>query len=157
MENINIFGYLGAWGGGGSFNNQTGPSWFTSILSFILIYMSKIEAISCYDKNILILKIKKIKLNFFFFFGVMLGPYIKSRGTSATEMSSNAALITMETLCTMRGNNLKASFSYTSQNVKQEASRPNSSAFYLGICRTSIQNWKICSNSHDKLTKSGII
>ena len=27
----------------------------------------------------------------------MLGPYIKSRGTRATEMSSNAALITMET------------------------------------------------------------
>ena len=47
VENINIFGYLGAWGGReGSFNNQTGPSWFTSILSFILIYMSNIEAIS---------------------------------------------------------------------------------------------------------------
>ena len=27
----------------------------------------------------------------------MLGPYIKARGTRATEMSSNAALITMET------------------------------------------------------------
>ena len=27
----------------------------------------------------------------------MLGPYIKSRGTRATEMSSNATLITMET------------------------------------------------------------
>ena len=25
VANINIFGYLGAWGGGG-FNNQTGPS-----------------------------------------------------------------------------------------------------------------------------------
>ena len=24
-ENINIFGYLGAMGGGGGFNNQTGP------------------------------------------------------------------------------------------------------------------------------------
>ena len=33
-------------GGGGGFNNQTGPSWFTSSLSFILIYMSNIEAIS---------------------------------------------------------------------------------------------------------------
>ena len=40
-------------------------------------------------------KIKKIF--YFLFFGVMLGPYIKSRGTRATEMSSNAALITMET------------------------------------------------------------
>ena len=27
----------------------------------------------------------------------MLGPYIKSRGTRATEMSANAALMTMET------------------------------------------------------------
>ena len=27
----------------------------------------------------------------------MLGPYIKSRGIRATEMSANAALITMET------------------------------------------------------------
>ena len=27
----------------------------------------------------------------------MLGPYIKSRGTTATKMSANAALITMET------------------------------------------------------------
>ena len=26
----------------------------------------------------------------------MLGPYIKSRGTRATEMSSNAALITLD-------------------------------------------------------------
>ena len=41
--------------------------------------------------------------------------------------------------------------------INQDASRPDSSAFYLGICRTSIQNWKICSNSHEKLTKSGII
>ena len=50
----------------------------------------------------------------------MLGPYIKSRGTRATEMSSNAALITMETiLCTTRGNNLKTSFSYMSQNVNK--------------------------------------
>ena len=31
------------------------------------------------------------------FFGVMLGPYIKSRGIRGTEMSANAALITMET------------------------------------------------------------
>ena len=43
----------GGGGGGGSFNNQTGPnSWFTSILSFILIYMSNIV-------NLLISKINK--------------------------------------------------------------------------------------------------
>ena len=32
-----------------------------------------------------------------FFFGVMLGPYIKSRGTGGTKMSANADLITVET------------------------------------------------------------
>ena len=41
-ENINIFVYVGPGGGGSS----TGaPSWFTSTLSFILIYMSNIESI----------------------------------------------------------------------------------------------------------------
>ena len=45
----------------------------------------------------------------------MLDPYIKSRGTRATEMSSNAALITMETYV-QQG---ETSFSYMSQNVKK--------------------------------------
>ena len=40
---------------------------------------------------------KKIKLIKIFFFGVMLGPYIKSRGTRGTKMSANADLITVET------------------------------------------------------------
>ena len=44
-------------------------------------------------KTVWFLKLKK-KV---FVFGVMLGPYIKSRGTRTTEMSSNTALITMET------------------------------------------------------------
>ena len=39
----------------------------------------------------------KIKYFFFFFFGVMLGPYIKSTVIRGTKMSANAALITMET------------------------------------------------------------
>ena len=43
-ENINIFGYLGAQGGGASIIGL-GPSWFTSTLSLIIIYMSNIEAI----------------------------------------------------------------------------------------------------------------
>ena len=47
----------------------------------------------------------------------MLGPYIKSRGIRGTEMSANAALITNGDICTIRGNNLKTSFSYKSQNV----------------------------------------
>ena len=38
-----------------------------------------------------------------------------------TEMSANADLITVETYVrTTRGNNLKTSFSYTSQNVKKK-------------------------------------
>ena len=48
----------------------------------------------------------------------MLGPYIKSRGTRGIKMSSNAALITMETYVQQGENNLKTSFSYMSQNVK---------------------------------------
>ena len=40
-KNINIFGYLGP---GGSII-RLGPSWFTSTLSLIIIYMSNIEAI----------------------------------------------------------------------------------------------------------------
>ena len=38
----------------------------------------------------------KNKINLIFF-GVMLGPYIKSRGTRGTKMSANADLITVET------------------------------------------------------------
>ena len=63
-------------------------------------------------------KSEKNKINFFFF-GVMLGPYIKSRGTRGTKMSANADLITVETLCTTRGNDLKTSFSFMSQNVNK--------------------------------------
>ena len=46
-ENINIFGYLGAGRGGGGRASiiRLGPSWFTSTLSLIIIYMSNIEAI----------------------------------------------------------------------------------------------------------------
>ena len=43
-------------------------------------------------KNLLSFKIKKnIKKIFLIFFGVMLGPYKKSRGTRGTGMSANAA------------------------------------------------------------------
>ena len=46
-ENINIFGYLGAGAGrgAGASKIRLGPYWFTSTLSFILIYMSNMEAI----------------------------------------------------------------------------------------------------------------
>ena len=43
--NINIFGYLVAWGGGQVSIIRLGPSRFISTLSFISIYMSDIEAI----------------------------------------------------------------------------------------------------------------
>ena len=46
VEHINIFGYLRSWGGGRASIIRLSPSWFISILSFILIYMSNIEAIS---------------------------------------------------------------------------------------------------------------
>ena len=49
----------------------------------------------------------------------MLGPYIKSRGIRGTKMSANAALIHNGDICIIRGNNLKTSFSYMSQNVKK--------------------------------------
>ena len=69
----------GGPGGGGGFNIfRLGLSWFTYTLHLLIIYMSNIEAI-------------------WFFFGVMLGPYIKSRGTRGTKMSANADLITVET------------------------------------------------------------
>ena len=44
-----------------------------------------------------------------------MGPYIKSRGTKGTKMSANVDLV----ICTTRGNNLKTSFSFMSQNVKK--------------------------------------
>ena len=44
-ENINIFVYMGAGGGGGGSTTRLDPYWFSSTLSFILIYMSNMEAI----------------------------------------------------------------------------------------------------------------
>ena len=84
FENINIFGYLGE---GGTFNNQTGS---------ILVHIY-----SLFNNNVHV-KYRSNLIRFFFefnCFGDMLGPYIKSRGTTTrgTEMSANAHLITVET------------------------------------------------------------
>ena len=49
-------------------------------------------------------------------FGVMVGPYIKSRGTEGTKMSANADLITLETYV-QQGEQLTTSFSYMGQNI----------------------------------------
>ena len=40
---------------------------------------------------------------------VMLGPYIKSRGTGGTKMSANADLITVET-CVQQGKTIENQF-----------------------------------------------
>ena len=62
-----------------------------------------------------------------FCFGVLMDHYIKSRGTGGTKMTVNTDLITVETYV-YTGKQLKTSCSYMGQNVKQEASRPDSSA-----------------------------
>ena len=70
-----------------------------------------------YEKN-------KIIVVFFLGGGGMLDPYtcyIKSRGTRGTKMSANADLITVETY-------VQQGETFMDQNVKQEASRPDSSA-----------------------------
>ena len=79
LTSLAIWG--GLVGGGGSFNNQNGPSWFTSILSFILIYMSNIEATYDMIKNLLISKINTFLFLYFFFRGHV------TRGIRGTEMS----------------------------------------------------------------------
>ena len=50
-ENISIIGYMGGPGGGGGFNNQTGPILVTSTLYLIIIYTCQIQKQS--DKNLL--------------------------------------------------------------------------------------------------------
>ena len=82
-ENINIFHYLGARGGG-NFNNQTGP---------ILVHIYPLIYINLhvqYGSNlrrtfwVIIKNMKKINTNFIFF-GVNLGPFVKSRGSGGTK------------------------------------------------------------------------
>ena len=88
----------GPVGGGGGFNNQTGP-----ILVHIYPPFNNNLHVK-YRSNLIrtfwvkIKNMNKIKLIYnLIFFGVMLGPYIKSRGTRGTKMSANADLITVET------------------------------------------------------------
>ena len=49
----------------------------------------------------------------------MFGPYIKSIGTRGNRNVSKCSLGHNGDICTTRGNNLKTSFSYMSQNVKK--------------------------------------
>ena len=118
LTSLAIWGPGGGGGGGkGSFNNQTGPFWFTSILSFILIYRSNIEAISWYDKNLLIFK---INFYFFYFFRGHDGPLHKTQGYQGHQNVIKCSPHHNGDICTTRGNNLKTSFSYKSQNVKKK-------------------------------------
>ena len=67
-KNINLFGYSGAGGGGASII-RLGPSWFTSTLSFIYIYLSNMEGSNLI--SIFLIKIQNtVKLE-----------YIKVQGT----------------------------------------------------------------------------
>ena len=49
----------------------------------------------------------------------MLGPYIKSRGTTGTKMSANADLITVETYVQQGETILKPVFHLWAKNVKK--------------------------------------
>ena len=96
----------GPGGGGGGFNKQTGP-----ILVHIYPPFNNNLHVK-YRSNLIrtfwvkIKNMKKNKINLIFFSGVMLGPYIKSRGTRGTKMSANADLITVETYV-QQGKNVK--------------------------------------------------
>ena len=75
-----ILGYLGGpEGGGGGFNNQTGPILLPAILSPISMYMSHKETI-WYEIFKLKPKIWK-KYTFFSYLGVLWGPYVEPRWT----------------------------------------------------------------------------
>ena len=50
----------------------------------------------------------------------MLGPYIKSRGIRANQNIGKCSPHHNGDICTTRGNNLKTSFSYMSQNVQKK-------------------------------------
>ena len=103
-ENINIFGYLGAWGwGGGGFNNQTGP---------ILVHIYPLF------NNNLHVKYRK-HYDKILFFLAHVGPVHKIQGEQGHRNISKCRPHHSGDICTTRGNNLKTSFSYTSQNVKQ--------------------------------------
>ena len=119
LTSLAIWGPEGGGGGReGSFNNQTGPSWFTSILSFIIIYMSNIEAISWYDKKKLL--IFKIKINqIIFFFSGSCWVLTSNPGVPGPPKCHQMQPSSQWRHMYNKGNNLKTSFSYMSQNVKK--------------------------------------
>ena len=62
---------------------------------------------------------KKIKTNIFYFFRGHVGPLHKIQGYQGHHNVIKCSPHHNGDLCTTRGNNLKTSFSYTSQNVKK--------------------------------------
>ena len=95
---VKILTSLAIWGpggGGGGGYNQTGP-----ILVHIYPLFNNNLHVK-YRSNLIRtfwVKIKKMKKKKkIIFFGVMLGPCMKSRGTRGTKMSANADLTTVET------------------------------------------------------------
>ena len=106
MENINIFGYLETWGGGGGrgFNNQTGP---ILVHIYPLFYINlHVKYRSNMMKTFWVLRYKKNHV----------GPLHKLQGHRNVSKCSPHHI---GDICTTRGNNLKTSFSYMSQNVKK--------------------------------------
>ena len=103
MEHINIFGYLGAWGGGGGggFNNQTGP---------ILVHIYPLFYINLHVKYKSNMITKKMCGH--------VGPLHKIKGYQGHQNISKRRPHHNGDICTTMGNNLKTSFSYMSQNVK---------------------------------------
>ena len=76
-------------GGGGGFNYQTGP---------ILVHIHPLFNNNLHVKyRSNLIRTFGVQIKFLFVCRVMLGPYIKSRGTRGSKMSANADLITVET------------------------------------------------------------
>ena len=103
---------MGARGGGGGLNNQTGP---------ILVHIYPLFNNNLHVKyrsnliRIFWVKIKKIR----FFWG-HVGPLHKIQGYQGHQNVSKCRPHHSGDICTTRGNNLKTSFSFMGQNVKKK-------------------------------------
>ena len=118
-KQIYICGYMGARGGGGGwFNNQTGP---------ILVHIYPLFNNNLHDKyrsNLIrtfwvTIKIWKFFKNKFNFFRGHVGPLHKIQGYQGHQHVSKRRPHQSGDICTTRGNNLKTSFSFMGQNVKK--------------------------------------
>ena len=107
----------GGGGGEGYFNNQTGP---ILVHIYPLFYINlHVKYRSNMIKNLLSFKIKNIKKNISYFFRDHVGPLHKIQGYQGHRNVSKCSPHHNGDICTTRGNNLKTSFSYMSQNVNK--------------------------------------